>query len=596
MSSLILFLNEHSTGMLGALLTFEIQLLLLGVVALILDRVLKNASPKYRYLLWGIVLVKAFVPPFMTVALPVSVTADSFAPLIMSDPVHAMPPVIPAASPRAEYSPANSLIPDPVLSVGSIVVVFLVGLSFLLLSSFVIQCFRMRKRFAKAVPVTPETGLPAAWHEAGFPPLYRLEGIESPLVNGLLHPRMYVPMDYPDAEIRRDNPILIHERAHVRRRDGWVLLLQSAAQVFHPVNPLLWLANLRLSRYREQMCDEEAMKLSGTEPEVYGAMLLSWIDRSRATAGHRVMQNHFFETRSGMLKRFRAILHAERKMKGNPAGHYLSLCLPILLLAASLWTCNQQSPTKSKEQQTRAEWIKTLKRPEVTYGRSDVGDIEVVEVCDAPPKFLKDIEMLFDSRQELNIDDNGAMMHFVVTARVDTSGAIHDIGVSPGERKELVSYISRAFRNMPCSPAVKDGAPMSVHIAVPLGLYQYQFMSGAIGSDSAFFAETGRGNYDAAPEPVGGMKALIASVPYPAIAREAGVEGDLMVIARVSEHGTVEKASINWSKYEIFESPALETVKKFAWKSAMKNGRPVTATISIPFRFRIPKSYDVKPR
>jgi len=103
-----------------------------------------------------------------------------------------------------------------------------------------------------------------------------LPGIDSPALYGFLRPTLLVP---PDLE-RRLEPaqlrhVLLHECAHVRRRDIALNWLMAVLQALHWFNPAVWLAFARLRAERELACDEIALEASGKdEGEAYGRTLL----------------------------------------------------------------------------------------------------------------------------------------------------------------------------------------------------------------------------------------------------------------------------------------------------------------------------------
>src|SRR5262245_2731905 len=73
-----------------------------------------------------------------------------------------------------------------------------------------------------------------------------------------------------DAQI---DAILLHEIAHVRRRDNLTSVLHMLVQAIFWFHPLTWWIGSRLVDERERACDEDVVR-SGSEPHVYAESIL----------------------------------------------------------------------------------------------------------------------------------------------------------------------------------------------------------------------------------------------------------------------------------------------------------------------------------
>lgn len=84
--------------------------------------------------------------------------------------------------------------------------------------------------------------------------------IASPLVCGLLVPRIYLPtrMDFGNMELLRN--ILAHETMHIRRRDNWIKAVMLLTLCLNWFNPLVWLMARCLSSDLETACDEAVLR------------------------------------------------------------------------------------------------------------------------------------------------------------------------------------------------------------------------------------------------------------------------------------------------------------------------------------------------
>jgi len=94
--------------------------------------------------------------------------------------------------------------------------------------------------------------------------------------------------------------------------------------------------------------------------------------------------------------------------------------------------------------------------------------------------------------------------------------------------------------------------------------------------------------YDEPPEPAGGYAQIQKNVVYPEIAREAGIEGTVIVQAQIGKDGTVRATKIlkGIPKTGLDEA-AVDAIKRTTWKPAFQRDKPVTVWISIPVVFRL---------
>ena len=104
---------------------------------------------------------------------------------------------------------------------------------------------------------------------------------------------------------------------------------------------------------------------------------------------------------------------------------------------------------------------------------------------------------------------------------------------------------------------------------------------------------TGEGGevYMVAEEPPklsGGMKALQKSIQYPEVAKEAGIEGRVIVQFVVDTDGVVTNPTVTKGVHEQLNEAALEAVKQQAFSPGRQDGEPVKVQMSVPVTFRLP--------
>lgn len=106
-----------------------------------------------------------------------------------------------------------------------------------------------------------------------LPPLFRTAGTDTPMLVGVLRPRLYLPpIRMRECDLRY---ALRHELVHWRRKDllyKWALVLIACVHWF---NPAVWYLVRAVERDCELSCDEAVVwGLSQAERTGYGAMLL----------------------------------------------------------------------------------------------------------------------------------------------------------------------------------------------------------------------------------------------------------------------------------------------------------------------------------
>lgn len=104
--------------------------------------------------------------------------------------------------------------------------------------------------------------------------------VKSPCLLGLFRPALILPAglhgELTKSELRL---IMLHELAHLRRRDlalNWVL---AAVEIFHWFNPMVWALTRRIREEREEACDECALSSQPQSCREYGEVLLKLLER-----------------------------------------------------------------------------------------------------------------------------------------------------------------------------------------------------------------------------------------------------------------------------------------------------------------------------
>jgi beta-lactamase regulating signal transducer with metallopeptidase domain len=146
-------------------------------------------------------------------------------------------------------------------------------------------------------------------------PLTVLQGTSSdaPMTWGVLRPHLLLPAGVEAWPKERLRAVLLHELAHVQRRDGlWQLLAQLTCALYW-FHPLVWLLAFRLRIESELACDDQVL-CSGIRPIDYATCLLEVL---RTVRGSRDCLPAAMSMARGapIRKRLRAILDPKRNRR-----------------------------------------------------------------------------------------------------------------------------------------------------------------------------------------------------------------------------------------------------------------------------------------
>ncbi len=129
--------------------------------------------------------------------------------------------------------------------------------------------------------------------------------IASPMVCGLLAPKIYFPtrIDFQNTVLLRH--ILAHETMHIRRRDNWMKNIMLLTLVMNWYNPLVWVMAKCLASDLEAACDAGVLERCDEEGrKSYAYSLLAM-----AITGGRSTLFYSAFSRSEVEKRVKGIVH-----------------------------------------------------------------------------------------------------------------------------------------------------------------------------------------------------------------------------------------------------------------------------------------------
>ena len=285
--------------------------ILLAVFLLLRGTLFRKLSPRVRYTLWGVVLLRLLVP-FQIPSLSLPAAAADLAPEL---PVLSNRPLSPNTATGHAVIPSDLLEEngltitdggtvqaspsdqdaalwelqengevylyfggptlDDVLR-AAVVLAWGAGAGVVLLAVLAAN-LRFAQKLRRGRRPLPTAGCPL--------PVYEAEELSSPCLCGVLRPAVYLtPEAAEDGTVRTH--VLSHELTHFRHRDHIWSLLRCLALVLHWYNPLVWAAVVLSKRDGELACDEGTIaRLGESERIPYGRTLIGLVARRSGAGG-----------------------------------------------------------------------------------------------------------------------------------------------------------------------------------------------------------------------------------------------------------------------------------------------------------------------
>jgi beta-lactamase regulating signal transducer with metallopeptidase domain len=134
-----------------------------------------------------------------------------------------------------------------------------------------------------------------------------------PMAFGIMNPTVLLPADAEHWPFARRRDVMLHELAHVARRDCLTQLVSQAACALYWFDPLVWLAGRALRGERERACDDAVVR-AGARPSEYATHLLQ-VARDLRVPRTASLATVCMARRSQLSERLLAILDERRNRR-----------------------------------------------------------------------------------------------------------------------------------------------------------------------------------------------------------------------------------------------------------------------------------------
>jgi TonB family protein len=165
--------------------------------------------------------------------------------------------------------------------------------------------------------------------ESGDHAEIRIGDVSTPLTCSVMRPLILLPAKAREWDDQRLRAVLLHESAHVRRRDCMAKYIAQGTRALLWWNPLAWILAARLNHEQELACDDAVLS-AGVAAKTYATILL---DVARECSRSLVLGCSMGGNKSAgaLRERFQHLL--EWRPGGARSTRRTAIAIPLLLLS-----------------------------------------------------------------------------------------------------------------------------------------------------------------------------------------------------------------------------------------------------------------------
>ncbi len=436
---------------------------------------------------------------------------------------------------------------DPAVLSGILIAVL--GLTAMLLLVKLAMDFLSLSRFSKELTVIPldkvneisEGNLHTASRLPFQSRIAFSTAVDVPFTFGWRKPIIVIPARLQLANTEKLNMIVRHELMHVRHRDfmlNSMLMVIKALFWFHPVVHKLF---RDAKEYREISCDTEVLNDKDISKKSYARLLFELVPGETLQNGVAVNM----AVDSSTLKKRIQIMSTQKHSPSLIKTSFFTMMTSMLLLTGIMACTDIQDGGITKQEientQRNLATASPDNRPLYIINGEELDASESGNILSRlKPEYIQSIEVL---KGQKAIDQYGqkGMNGVLLIELIDKQKAFSDLLPAPPQK------------------AVKPEATDEDHYVV----------------------------VEQMPKLKGGLEGLASKVKYPKPARQAGIEGRVIVQFIVNEEGKVENPKVIRGIGGGADEEALRVVRQAEFEAGKQQGEAVRVQYSLPIIFSL---------
>lgn len=427
---------------------------------------------------------------------------------------------------------------------------------------YLIGAFRLRRIVRRAKPFGDERLMSLVselCQQLGVrrpPEVLLLAGPAMPMAFGMLRPRIVLPDAALGWTASRVRTVLLHELAHVRRRDVASQLLAQLTTTLWWFQPAAWISRRSLRRESERACDELVLR-HGVPASAYAATLLEVAKSFGSAERYATGIPMATQARHGDLEdRLHNIL-SQQPSKEGPARFRFAValsCLAVLTMASSAVTfTNQPTPQRSSTMT-----LSTLRRTVLSGLLASAG----VSAASIGGSLL---------------DPHGAPIADAKATIYSPDSGVKKEATTAGDGKF-------AFESLPAGRYIlaveKPGFP---------SLYrEFKVLDNSTVDRGLVLGDGGKQPDGQRPKElrIGGeiqqSKLIYKPQPvYPVEAKKAHIQGQVELEVVISKEGIPQDIRVMSSPSDALSRSALEAVSQWRYSTTLLNGEPISVVTDV---------------